>query len=59
MITTETGMHPDVKALVYVAAAQPDVDKHVGTRRDDMVVVPRHPEFVAHIAALRPGVSSL
>jgi len=25
MIITETGMHPDVKALVYVAAAQPDV----------------------------------
>jgi pimeloyl-ACP methyl ester carboxylesterase len=25
MIITEAGMHPDVKALVYVAAAQPDV----------------------------------
>src|SRR5262245_51611185 len=25
MIITETGMHPDVKGLVYVAAAQPDV----------------------------------
>ena len=25
MIITETGMHPDVKALVYVAAMQPDV----------------------------------
>src|SRR5262249_9065137 len=25
MIITETGMHPDVKALVYVAAVQPDV----------------------------------
>jgi pimeloyl-ACP methyl ester carboxylesterase len=25
MIITEAGMHPDVKALVYIAAAQPDV----------------------------------
>src|SRR5215472_4673256 len=25
MIITETGMHPDIKALVYVAGAQPDV----------------------------------
>jgi hypothetical protein len=25
MIITEAGMHPDVKSLVYVAAAQPDV----------------------------------
>src|SRR5215468_4947329 len=25
MIITEAGMHPDVKALVYVAAVQPDV----------------------------------
>src|SRR6476619_4878386 len=25
MIITETGMHPDVKGLVYVAATQPDV----------------------------------
>src|SRR5215475_1886287 len=25
MIITETGMHPDIKALVYVAAVQPDV----------------------------------
>jgi hypothetical protein len=25
MIITETGMHPDVKGLVYVAAMQPDV----------------------------------
>ena len=25
MIITETGMHPDVKALVYLAAMQPDV----------------------------------
>jgi pimeloyl-ACP methyl ester carboxylesterase len=25
MIITEAGMHPDIKALVYVAAVQPDV----------------------------------
>ena len=27
MIITETGTHPDVKALVYVAAMQPDVGR--------------------------------
>ena len=30
MIITEVGMHPDVKALVYVAAFQPDVGESVG-----------------------------
>ncbi len=30
MIITELGMHPDVKALVYVAAFQPDVGETAG-----------------------------
>jgi pimeloyl-ACP methyl ester carboxylesterase len=30
MIITEAGMHPDVKALVYVAAFQPDVGEPLG-----------------------------
>jgi len=29
MIITEVGMHSDVKALVYVAAFQPDEHEHV------------------------------
>ena len=36
MITTETGMHPDVKALVYVAAAQPDVGESLSDLLDKM-----------------------
>src|SRR6516165_4576910 len=36
MIITETGKHPDVKALVYVAAFQPDVGESVGDLADKM-----------------------
>src|SRR6516162_6650640 len=36
MIATETGMHPDVKALVYVAAVQPDVGESVASLSDKM-----------------------
>src|SRR3974390_440484 len=34
MIITETGMHPDVKALVYIAAAQPEVGESVSDLTD-------------------------
>lgn len=34
MIITEAGMHPDVKALVYVAAFQPDVGESVAELAD-------------------------
>jgi pimeloyl-ACP methyl ester carboxylesterase len=36
MIVTETGMHPDVKALVYVAAVQPDVGESLSDLADKM-----------------------
>ena len=36
MIITEAGMHPDVKALVYVAAFQPDVGESVADLGDKM-----------------------
>jgi pimeloyl-ACP methyl ester carboxylesterase len=36
MIITETGMHPDVKALVYVAAVQPDVGESLADLADKM-----------------------
>ena len=36
MIITEAGKHPDVKALVYVAAFQPDVGESVATLADKM-----------------------
>ena len=36
MVTTETGMHPDVKALVYVAGAQPDVGESLYDLFDKM-----------------------
>jgi len=36
MIITEAGKHPDVKALVYVAAFQPDVGESVGALADKM-----------------------
>ena len=36
MITTETGMRPDVKALVYVAAVQPDVGESLSDLLDKM-----------------------
>src|SRR5215469_14042519 len=36
MVTTETGMHPDVKALVYVAGAQPDVGESLSDLFDKM-----------------------
>src|SRR5215467_3040632 len=36
MITTETGMHPDVKALVYIAAVQPDVGESLSDLADKM-----------------------
>src|SRR5262249_44338440 len=34
MIITETGMHPDIKALVYVAAVQPDVGESLSDLAD-------------------------
>ena len=36
MIITETGMHSDVKALVYVAAVQPDVGESLSDLADKM-----------------------
>ena len=36
MIITEAGKHPDVKALVYVAAFQPDVGESVADLADKM-----------------------
>ena len=36
MIITEAGKHPDVKALVYVAAFQPDVGESVSALADKM-----------------------
>jgi pimeloyl-ACP methyl ester carboxylesterase len=36
MIITETGMHPDIKALVYVAAVQPDVGESLSDLADKM-----------------------
>ena len=36
MIITETGMHPDVKALVYVAAVQPEVGESLADLADKM-----------------------
>ena len=36
MIITEAGMHPDVKALVYIAAAQPDVGESLADLSDRM-----------------------
>jgi pimeloyl-ACP methyl ester carboxylesterase len=36
MIITETGMHPDVKALVYVAAVQPDVGESLADLAEKM-----------------------
>jgi pimeloyl-ACP methyl ester carboxylesterase len=36
MIVTEAGMHPDVKALVYVAAVQPDVGESLSDLADKM-----------------------
>jgi pimeloyl-ACP methyl ester carboxylesterase len=36
MIITEAGTHPDVKALVYVAAFQPDVGESAGALADKM-----------------------
>src|SRR5262252_3499587 len=36
MIITETGMHPDVKALVYIAAMQPDVGESLSDLADKM-----------------------
>src|ERR1700757_1044206 len=36
MIITETGTHPDVKALVYVAAFQPEVGESVVSLSDKM-----------------------
>src|SRR5215470_14851450 len=36
MIITETGMHPDVKALVYIAAVQPDVGESLSDLVDKM-----------------------
>src|SRR5262245_62795831 len=36
MIIAETGMHPAVKALVYVAAVQPDVGESLSDLADKM-----------------------
>jgi pimeloyl-ACP methyl ester carboxylesterase len=36
MIITETGAHPDVKALVYVAAVQPDGGESLSDLADKM-----------------------
>jgi pimeloyl-ACP methyl ester carboxylesterase len=36
MIVTEVGMHSDVKALVYVAAFQPDIGESIGTLAEKM-----------------------
>jgi pimeloyl-ACP methyl ester carboxylesterase len=36
MIITEAGMHPDIKALVYVAAVQPDVGESLSDLADKM-----------------------
>src|SRR5262249_5062539 len=36
MIITEAGMHPDTKALVYVAAVQPDVGESLSDLADKM-----------------------
>jgi len=36
MIITEAGKHPDVKALVYVAAVQPDVGESLSHLADKM-----------------------
>jgi pimeloyl-ACP methyl ester carboxylesterase len=36
MIITETGMHPDIKALVYIAAVQPDVGESLSDLADKM-----------------------
>jgi pimeloyl-ACP methyl ester carboxylesterase len=36
MIITEAGKHPDVKALVYIAAAQPDVGESLADLADKM-----------------------
>jgi pimeloyl-ACP methyl ester carboxylesterase len=36
MIITEAGKHPDVKALVYVAAVQPDVGESLSDLADKM-----------------------
>src|SRR3974390_3917796 len=36
MIVTETGMHPDVKALVYIAAVQPDVGESLSDLAEKM-----------------------
>jgi pimeloyl-ACP methyl ester carboxylesterase len=36
MIITETGMHPDIKAFVYVAAVQPDVGESLSDLADKM-----------------------
>src|SRR4029077_3427279 len=35
-IITQTGMHPDIKALVYVAAVQPDVGESLSDLADKM-----------------------
>ena len=37
MIITEAGKHPDVKALVYVAAAEPDVGESLADLADKML----------------------
>src|SRR6266478_2979656 len=43
MIITETGTHPDVKALVYVAAMQPDVGESLSDLAGKMPAAARKP----------------
>src|SRR5271168_4815430 len=54
MIITEAGKHPDVKALVYVAAFQPDVGESVADLGDKML---RRPKFAA--SALAPKAAGM
>ena len=47
MIITETGTHPDVKALVYVAAMQPDVGESLSDRQAKCQRLPRASDRLA------------
>jgi pimeloyl-ACP methyl ester carboxylesterase len=54
MIITEAGKHPDVKALVYVAAFQPDVGESVGDLADKMPPANKSIEPVGHRTPRQP-----
>ena len=47
MIITETGMHPDVKALVYIAAVQPDVGESLSDLAEKCHRLPRASDQLA------------